>query len=150
MSLALVRRLTRAPQFLRFSAVGTAGFVVNAVFFYIAFYFLALGKDASWFFAFIPSVTFSWWGNRTLTFPERAGRSLRAIAVEWAKFVAANAFGALVNFVVYNAMLSLAPRPFSRPLIALAAGVLAGLIFNFTLSKTVVFRGPGGPPAARA
>lgn len=145
MNRPLIRRLARAPQFLRFSAVGAAGFVVNAVFFYMAFYFIGLGKTASWFFAFAPSVTFSWWGNRTLTFPERAGRSLRAMAAEWTKFVAANALGGLVNFTVYNAMLGLAPRPFSHPLAALAEGVLAGLIFNFTLSKTVVFRRPGPP-----
>ena len=135
-----MKRLMHAPAFLRFAAVGTAGFVVNAVFFYIAFYFLALGKDASWVFAFVPSVTFTWWGNRMLTFPEHAGRTLRAIVVEWAKFVATNAFGAVVNFLTYRALISFAPRPFSHPLLALAAGVLMGLIFNFTLSKRIVFR----------
>jgi putative flippase GtrA len=106
-----VKRLMRAPAFLRFAAVGTAGFVVNAVFFYVAFYFLALGKDASWVFA-----------------------------VEWAKFVATNAFGAVVNFLTYRALISFAPPPFNYPLLALAAGVLMGLIFNFTLSKRLVFR----------
>jgi putative flippase GtrA len=135
-----VKRLTRAPAFLRFAAVGAAGFVVNAVFFYIAFYFLALGKDASWVFAFVPSVTFTWWGNRTLTFPEHAGRTFRAIVAEWAKFVATNAFGAAVNFVTYRALISFAPRPISYPLLALAGGVLMGLIFNFSLSKWIVFR----------
>lgn len=133
-------RLRRAPRFLRFSAVGAAGFVVNAVAFYLAFYVLDLGRTGSWIAAFIPAVTFTWWGNRRLTFAEHASTTLRASAAEWGRFVLTNAFGALVNFLTYECLIAWAPWPLSHPLAALAAGVLAGLVFNFTLSRTLVFR----------
>ena len=35
-----------------------------------------------------------------------------------------------------------APPPFNDLTVALVCGVLLGLVFNFTLSKKVVFKGP--------
>jgi len=121
--------------FLRFAAVGAAGFAVNEAALYAAIHWLHLGKDAAWFFAFIPAVTFTWWGNRTLTFHEHASD---AWLKEWARFVATNSLGALVNLAVYEALIHFT-RLDAMP--ALAAGVLAGMVFNFTLSKRLVFHG---------
>jgi putative flippase GtrA len=123
--------------FLRFALVGGAGFVVNAGALWIALHLLHLGKDVAWFFAFVPSVTFTWWGNRTFTFHEHASSGLRATLHEWARFVATNGFGAIVNYAAYEALIHWTAV---NPYIALAAGVLAGLAFNFTLSKRLVFR----------
>ena len=121
--------------FLRFAAVGAAGFVVNEAALYVAIHWLHLGKDAAWFFAFVPAVTFTWWGNRTLTFREHASD---AWLKEWARFVATNSLGALVNLAVYEALIHFTKLD---AMLALAAGVLAGMVFNFTLSKRLVFRG---------
>lgn len=121
--------------FLRFAAVGAAGFVVNEAGLYVAIHLLGLGRDAAWFFAFVPAVTFTWWGNRTLTF---AAQASRAWLKEWGRFVATNALGAGVNLAVYETLIHLTRLD---PALALAAGVLCGLVFNFTLSKRVVFRG---------
>ncbi len=101
------------------------------------FHLLHLGKDAAWFFAFVPAVTFTWWGNRSFTFAEHASTGARAMLHEWARFVATNSFGALVNLVVYELLIHLTA---ASPLLALACGVLAGMVFNFTLSKKFVFR----------
>ena len=60
---------------------------------------------------------------------------------EWGRFVMANGLGAAVNFAIYSALISLAPDPLGIPYVALPIGILAGLIFNFTLSKQLVFRG---------
>jgi putative flippase GtrA len=120
--------------FLRFAAVGAAGFVVNEAALYAAIHWLSLGKDAAWFFAFVPAVTFTWWGNRTLTFAEHASAEWLK---EWARFVATNAFGALVNLGVYETVIHTTRLD---PALALAAGVLAGMMFNFFLSKKLVFR----------
>jgi putative flippase GtrA len=128
--------------FLRFAAVGTAGFVVNAAALWVALHLLHLPKDAAWFFAFVPAVTFTWWGNRTFTFHALAGQGARAMLIEWARFVATNGFGALVNYATYEAAIHLIKLD---PFVALAAGVLVGLVFNFTLSKRLVFRPPPSP-----
>jgi len=123
--------------FLRFALVGAAGFVVNEGALWIALHYLHLGKDAAWFFAFVPAVTFTWWGNRSFTFREHASTGARAMLREWVRFVTTNSFGALVNFVIYELLIHLTA---ASPLLALACGVLAGMAFNFTLSKKFVFR----------
>jgi putative flippase GtrA len=136
----LNERLTRAPAFLRFALVGGAGFIVNTGFLYLALRALHLGEDVAWFFAFIPSVTFTWWGNRKITFHEHASSGLRDTLHEWTRFVVTNSVGAVVNYATYEASIHWAPWPLSNPYLALACGVLAGMMFNFTLSKRLVFR----------
>ena len=128
-------QLARVPAFLRFALVGGAGFIVNEAALWIAIHLLALGKDAAWFFAFVPAVTFTWWGNRTITFPERASDKLLS---EWARFALANSLGAVANLATYEVLIHWLAL---NAQLALAAGVLVGLVFNFTLSKTVVFKG---------
>jgi putative flippase GtrA len=119
--------------------VGGAGFVVNAAALWVAQNLLHLPKDLAWFFAFAPAVTFTWWGNRTFTFHEHASRGARAMLREWAHFVVANGFGALVNYATYEVVIHFTSL---STYVALAAGVLVGLVFNFTLSKRIVFRPP--------
>jgi putative flippase GtrA len=126
--------------FLRFALVGGAGFFVNAAAFWIALNVLHLGKDIAWFFAFVPAVTFTWWGNRTITFHEHASVGFRDTLYEWMRFVVANGFGALVNYAAYETLIHWALWPLNNPYAALAIGVLVGMVFNFTLSKRVVFR----------
>ena len=133
-------QLTRVPAFLRFALVGAAGFLVNEAALWLALHPLHFGKDAAWFFAFVPSVTFTWWGNRTFTFPERAGDKLLQ---EWARFVVANSLGAIANLATYELLVHWLAL---NAQLALAAGVLVGLVFNFTLSKAVVFRHQHSPP----
>jgi putative flippase GtrA len=131
--------------FLRFALVGAAGFVVNEAALWAALHLLQLGRDAAWFFAFVPAVTFTWWGNRTFTFREHASTGARAMLHEWARFVATNSFGALVNLVIYELLIHVTS---ASPLLALACGVLAGMVFNFTLSKRLVFRPRLSSPAS--
>jgi len=130
----------RAPAFLRFALVGGAGFVVSSGFLYLALHVLHLGEDVAWFFAFIPSATFTWWGNRTLTFNQHASRGLLDTLHEWIRFVVTNGFGAIVNYAIYESLIHWAPWPLNNPYLALACGVLGGMTFNFTLSKRLVFR----------
>jgi len=76
-------------------------------------------------------------GNRSFTFREHASTGARAMLHEWVRFVTTNSFGALVNLVIYELLIHLSD---ASPLLALACGVLAGMAFNFTLSKKFVFR----------
>jgi len=128
-------------RFLRFAVIGGLGFFVNAAALYIALKFLGVGRHAAWFIAFVPAVTFTWWGNRNLTFREHASHT--AAFREWLRFVATNGIGALLNLVTYEVLLSWSPFPPNNPYVpyaALAAGVLVGMMFNFTLSKRFVFK----------
>lgn len=124
-------------RFIRFACVGGAGFVVNEAALYLA---LRAGLDrySGWFVAFAVAVTFTWWGNRTMTFRDRAARD--GLFAEWARFVIANSFGAAANFATYSALVNFAPMPAANPYAALAAGTLVGLLFNFVASQRFVFR----------
>jgi putative flippase GtrA len=128
---------------LRFAIIGGVGFVVDTT---------VLAADTGWLgldpfkgrvLSMFCAMTCTWLGNRYFTFSDlRARGSLGAIFHEWSKFVAANIVGALVNYGVYAALLHFASPPFNNKYVALVVGVLVGLIFNFTLSKKLVFKGP--------
>lgn len=82
----------------------------------------------------------TWLGNRYFTFHDRRARQFTAILQEWLKFMGANGLGALVNYLSALALVHYAAAPFSNKFVAQAIGVLMGLVFNFTLSRTLVFR----------
>lgn len=128
----------RDSRFLRFALVGGMGFFVNEATLYIALNGLMLGRYSAPIFSFLCTVTFTWWGNRLLTFADHARGA--GMVREWASFVAANSIGLAVNYAIYSAIITFAPAPLNSPYIALAFGTLAGLIFNFVLSARFVFR----------
>jgi putative flippase GtrA len=129
----------RASRFLRFGIVGAAGFVVDETVLKLVLF--ALNPYAARAVSIFCAMTFTWWGNRTLTFAEHAAKgSSGAILREWFKFILANALGAIVNYGTYSLLVALAPAPFNNPMLATAIGVAIGLVFNFTLSKRFVFK----------
>src|SRR5205807_3761551 len=127
----LATRLKRIHEirFLRFALVGTVGFAVNELVLFVSLHFGGLNKYQAWFPAFAVAVTFTWWGNRTLTFRERAAKN--NIALEWLTFVLTNGLGALANFGTYYALVKYVPAPVGNPLLANVVGTLVGLVFNF-------------------
>lgn len=128
--------------FIRFAVIGTFGYLIDTG-------MLALDTDV-WGLDFtsgralsiLTAMVFTWLGNRYLTFPEYRARTLSGAAQEWLKFVGANAVGAVINYGTSVVLVRYAVTPFDHKFVAQAIGVLAGLIFNFTLSKTLVFRKP--------
>jgi putative flippase GtrA len=126
-----------ALRFAKFSCVGIAGFVVDAGIFQALVSFAALSPYAAKVVSYFAAATATWWLNRTYTF---AGGERAAAASQWARFLAANAVGAVVNYAVFAGTLAALPVAARVPLIAVAAGALAGLVFNFTLSEKFIFR----------
>jgi putative flippase GtrA len=145
---ALIDKLM-ASKLIRFGAVGGAGFFVNEAALAVARAGLDLGDHAAWLFGFAVAVTFTWWGNRTFTFHEHKSTGHAGMFGEWVRFVATNSFGAAANFAVYALLIAYAPWPLNVPYVALFFGVLVGLVFNFTLSKRIVFRTHLTPPPAQ-
>lgn len=139
----LLARLSRL-SFLRFAVIGALGMPVDwgvlqlMVHWGTGPYF---GRVISWFCA----ATFTWAGNRYFTFAANRARSFTGTIQEWARFLAANAVGGLVNVGLYSVLVRFAPPPANDLTVALVLGVLLGLVFNFTLSKTMVFRKPAEP-----
>jgi len=129
-----------ASRFLRFAFIGTLGFLVNEAALWMALSPLDLGPYAGGVFSFLIAATFTWLGNRTLTFRAHAATTAYSMLREWMMFLAANGIGFLLNYAVYAGLITFAPKPLNNPFVALAFGTLAGLTFNFMLSSRVVFR----------
>ncbi len=129
-----------ASRLLRFAIVGTGGFLVDEAVLVLTTRLLRLDPYSGRAISFFCAVTFTWWGNRMLTFRDRAARE--GLLGEWAKFFAANALGGAVNYGTYAGLVAFAPKPFGIPFVALAAGAIAGLFLNFAMSHTFVFRAP--------
>ena len=127
-------------RFLRFALVGVGGFVVDSVVLGAMLHLLHLDPYSGQLIAFLVAATFTWWANRNLTFADRAAAGTKSIAAEWIAFLAANALGGLANYAVYASLVALAPQPFNNPYLAVGAGSIAGLMFNFTMSSRLVFR----------
>jgi putative flippase GtrA len=135
----LTRALARS-RFLRFAVIGSCGFVVDEGVLALMHSVAGLDPFSARIFSILTAMTFTWWGNRNLTFREHAAAGMRGIATEWLRFMMANIVGAVVNYATYAALVRFAPAPLNNAYLAAAGGVAVGLIFNFTLSKKFVFR----------
>ncbi|MFM0029609.1 GtrA family protein [Paraburkholderia madseniana] len=129
-------------QFLRFGVVGTIGFVVDAAVLYVMLW-LSLGYVPGRVVSFLCAAYATWRINRRFTFTPHEQRSqLR----EWINYLVAMSGGGLVNFLCYHVvMTSFKYQPF-LPLLAVAAGSLAGMVVNFATAKLWVFRHPKQNP----
>lgn len=135
----LFDRVARS-RFLRFGIVGAGGFVVDSSVLFVMHRLAGLDPYSARAISILVAMNFTWMGNRLLTFREHAATDPRGMLHEWARFIATNLFGALVNYAVYAAVVRFAPAPLDNLYLALATGVAAGLVFNFTLSQRLVFR----------
>lgn len=127
-------------RFLRFAVVGSGGFVVDESVLFVMQRFVGLDPLTGRVISILAAMTFTWWGNRNLTFHDHKAFGAAAMAREWIRFVAANLLGALINYGSFAALVHFAPAPANNAYLATAIGVAVGLLFNFTLSKRLVFR----------
>ncbi|MBU2804312.1 GtrA family protein [Acidithiobacillus ferridurans] len=129
---------TLHSQIFRFALTGIAGFVVDASIVWLLTQF-RINAIIAQGIAFSVAVTVTWWLNRKYTFPNRADHRLLR---EWLRYVSANSFGAIVNNGIYVVLILTLSLMAHYPVLAVAAGSLAGLILNFTASRALVFRKP--------
>lgn len=141
MSLKAVAAYLLRHAFVRFALVGAGGYAVNAAMLALGTHVLHLAVEAALAFAIFVAMCCTWLGNRYLTFPDRRAHGVRGIAEEGLRFAGANLVGALVNYAVAVALVRWTTGLAANPYVAQMLGVLAGLIFNFTLSRALVFKG---------
>jgi putative flippase GtrA len=123
-------------QFLRFAMAGAAGFLVD-----VGVLYLALAAGADYYLgrvvSFLAAATVTWLLNRRYAFArEASGQRLQ----EWLRYVFAMLGGGFVNYGIYVACIRFMPHTPWLPLLAVAAGSVAGLLVNFTVARAWVFR----------
>lgn len=122
-------------EFLRFGVVGTIGFVVDTGVLYGALA-LGMGPYLGRIPAYLAAVTTTWALNRIWTFRSAGGG---AAGRQWALFAAVSLLGFALNYGAYALAIAFVPVAAKHPVLAVAAGSVAGLFSNFFLSRALVF-----------
>ncbi|WP_158007124.1 GtrA family protein [Acidithiobacillus caldus] len=129
-------RIKQLQQLIRFGISGVAGFLVDAGIVALCTQTVGMKPIPSQAVAFSVAVTVTWLINRHWTFAEHANEKW---LYEWTRYVAANSVGAVVNNGVYGILVLTLTLFSSNPVLAVAAGSLSGMSFNFILSRLFVF-----------
>lgn len=128
--------LPLALQFLKFGTVGTFGFLWDASTVYALRPFI--GFVAATFAAYFVAATMNWILNRLWTFRGRGSQD--SLFKQWLNFLGANGLGFMLNRSTVFALAWSIPFCLAYPVVALAAGSVAGMCANFTLSRRLVYR----------
>lgn len=121
-------------QFLRFGTVGAVGFAIDTAVVYALR--ARFGLYGAGMVSYVVAASCNWALNRAWTFRgQGAGPAHR----QWARFMAANLVGFVLNRGAYAIMVTWVPLCARQPVFAVAAGAVAGMFVNFALSRRVVF-----------
>ena len=124
-------------QIVLFAISGALGFVVDTAVLYGA---MALGSGFYWgrAISFMAAASFTWIFNRSITFTHSAPR--RPTLAEWLKYLVAMSAGGAVNYAVAAWSYRHVLLALQYPVLAVAAGSIAGLVLNFLLAKLLIFK----------
>lgn len=90
--------------------------------------------------SFLAAATFTWWWSRHQTFADReSGRDQRS---EWLHWMGLMLVGAAINNGTYVLAIYLFPVLHAWPIVAVAAGSVAGAAANFVLARALLFNAP--------
>ena len=120
---------------LRFGTVGGVGFLLDSATVYASR--AALGLYGAGVLAYFVAATGNWLLNRVWTF---RGRGSGPAHRQWAAFLAANLVGFVLNRGAYAILVTVSDLCARQPVYAIAAGAIAGLFTNFSLSRRLVFK----------
>ena len=132
---ATPQRLALLRQFMAFGTVGTIGFLINTAAVYATRG--VLGLYGAGVVAYVLAATGTWALNRVWTF---RGRGTQPILRQWSLFLFVSLGGFIPNWVTYAVLVTVSPLCAEHPILAVAAGAVAGMFVNFALSRRVVFR----------
>ena len=124
-------------RFAKFSAIGIVSFSVDVIVFQATLSLLGLSPYAARVVSFVVATSTAWLLNRTFTFHDADNARPD---LQWARFFAANLVGGTVNYAVFVITIAAFAIAHAHPVLALAAGSVSGVFFNFTADRRYVFR----------
>jgi putative flippase GtrA len=128
-------RIFTLVQFLMFGGVGAVGFVADTATVYALR--RSLGLYGAGAVAYGVAATVTWILNRVWTF---RGKGSGPAHRQWARFLLVNLGGFVLNRGTYAVLVTFAPLCAAEPVWAVAAGAIAGMFLNFSLSRAMVFQ----------
>lgn len=123
-------------EIIKFGVVGVLGFVVDA--FLVLLLNSYIGAYGARFISFTCAVITTWALNRSFTFKYNGSNDRRV--VEFVKYAMSMCIGGAANLICYSLIIASKPHTNENILFATAIGSVAGLFFNFSLSKIFIFK----------
>ncbi|PIJ50898.1 polysaccharide synthesis protein GtrA [Erwinia sp. OLTSP20] len=124
----------------KFAITGVIGFMVDTLVLYLLKGLT--GLYGARLISFSCAVITTWLINRSLTFaatPSQHGKHK-----EFATYFLIMCVGGAVNLACYSGLIAVSPLTRHYPVLAIAAGSLIGMFFNFSLSKALLYHGKAG------
>lgn len=131
-----------AASFVRFAVTGALAFVVDAGAFTL-FHALGVAAIPARILSFPVAYTVNWYLNRVWSFA--AGRGHPA-ARQYAVYGAIQIVGAGINLIVFALLLRTGPIFRDFPVLAIAAGAVVALVFNYLVGRRFAFASPRNDP----
>jgi putative flippase GtrA len=125
-------------RFLRFCAVGTLAYLVDAGVLTALVSGAGLDPYAARVVSFLTAASFTWWLNRHWTFEVKRAPT----RAEWLTYVTLMLIGAAVNYGTYAAAIMWWPLAREHLWLGVALGSVAGLGVNFLSSSRLFGRTP--------
>jgi putative flippase GtrA len=128
-------------RLVRFTAVGTVGFAVDALVLAAGIHLLGLPPTLARIPSFLCALTSTYFGNRFFTFAQ----GKQPAPARFFHYLAASGVSNVLNLGVYALALALLPPLSIAPFVALILATGVGMCANFCLYSTFVFGGPSRP-----
>lgn len=126
----------KLPRIIRFGLVGVVGLCVDVSVLY-AMQALGLGPYVGRLISFLCAASTTWMGNKLFTFRDRSETAQPAR--QWLTFVLVCACGFAINYGTYVLLVHYVPFIKDHLYLAVAAGSIAGMFFNFSGASKLVF-----------
>lgn len=128
-------RVELVAQFMKFGLVGVAGFLVDTAVVYATR--PALGLYGAGLLSYLVAASANWALNRAWTF---RGRAAGGAFAQWSRAIGSNLAGFALNRGAYVVLVTVSTVCAEAPVLAIAAGAVAGMFANFAVSRAYVFR----------
>ena len=133
------QKLQSHHKMVRFAVVGAGGFAVDCAVFALLHYIVGLPLMTARVGSFIAAATTTWFGNRVLTFGFKGQGRWSDKLIQWQKFMFSASISAVPNLLCFKLMVELLPVFTGAVFIAMAVGILVGMVTNYLFSQYWVF-----------
>ena len=123
-------------RLVRFGLIGASGFCVDLSTYTILLAKLGAPPEVARIGAYAAAATSNWFFNRTFTFSDRPRASH---LVQWNKYLLMCAVSFVPNFGTFWVLIHTLPLFAAHTQLALVAGVLVGMLFNFAIASRWIF-----------
>ncbi len=137
MTFNIIKEKLLVSRFIRFSIIGTFGYLIDISIFFILIELFDVSAYIGRLFSFFIAATFSWLGNRLFTFSlTKRSRVVR----EWIDYLYSMIPGAAVNYAIFSSIVYIFDDTRETLFFAFSIGVLVGLAINYNIARNFVFK----------